>query len=87
MIMMTIMGLVSFESFVQAVVLADEPGARLQFLGTSKVIGHLASKPVLPVPDQLVGALHHLITGLLQGVPSQSHVLENMTIHDMHLET
>ena len=59
----------------------------LQLSCTRQILGHFASISLLPVPDQLVGALHHLITGLLQGVPSQSHVLENMTIHDMHLET
>ena len=86
MIMMMIMGLVSFESLVQAVVLADEPGARLQFLGTSQVIGHLASKPVLPVPDQLVGGLNHLISSLLEGGSSESKVLQDMAVHDVHLK-
>ena len=75
-----------FESLVQGIVLADEPRACLQFLGTSKLIGHLASKPVLPVPDQLVGGLNHLISSLLEGGSSESKVLQDMAVHDMHLK-
>ena len=63
----------------------DEVGTPLQLSGTREVFGHLEAISLLPVSDQLVGRLHHLITGLLEGVPSQGHILQDMAVHDMDL--
>ena len=74
-----------FQFFVEAVLPGDKVGTPLQLFGTREVVGHLEAIPLLPVSDQLVGRLHHLITGLLEGVPGQSHILQDMAVHDMDL--
>ena len=82
----TLNHLIWFKFLVEAIVLGDKVCTPLQLPGTCEVSGHFGAKSVLPVSDQLVGGLHHFITGLLEGVPGQSHVLQDMAVHDMDLK-
>ena len=71
---------------VEAVVFANEPRSPILFSGTGQIIGHFTPKSFLSVSDQLVAALHHLITGLLECGPLQCQVLQHMTVHNVDLQ-
>ena len=68
-IIISLKHLIGFKFLVEAIMLGDKVCTPLQLPGTCQVSGHFGAKSVLPVSDQLVGGLHHFITGLLEVFP------------------